>query len=79
MTAEKDKVDVNQPTWRKPIGMLFILFLIMLWCGIVVSFIDTISDLNFWLQLPIYLFAGVIWIFPVKPVLIWMNTGSFRS
>jgi len=59
--------------------MILILVLILLWCGIVVSLLDWLSALNFWLQLPIYMFAGIAWIFPVKPLLIWMNTGKFRS
>jgi len=59
--------------------MILILILILLWCGIVVSLLDWIVELNFLLQLPIYIFAGIAWIFPLKPLLIWMNTGKFRS
>jgi len=83
MTAEPhQKPPHNPPTapnWRQPFGMILILALILLWSGIVVSMIDWISKLSFWLQLPIYIFAGIVWIFPVKPLLIWMNTGKFRS
>ncbi|MEH6756500.1 MAG: DUF2842 domain-containing protein [Parasphingorhabdus sp.] len=77
-----DKAPHNPPTapsWRQPFGMILIMALILLWCGIVVSMMDWISNLNFWLQLPIYIFAGIVWIFPIKPLLIWMNTGKFRS
>jgi len=59
--------------------MILILILILLWCGIVVSLLDWIVELNFLLKLPIYIFAGIAWIFPLKPLLIWMNTGKFRS
>jgi len=69
----------DPPNWRQPVGMILILILILLWCGIVVSLLDWIVELNFWLQLPIYIFAGIAWIFPLKPLLIWMNTGKFRS
>lgn len=83
MTAEPDPKPAHnppdEPNWRQPFGMILILILILLWCGIVVSLIDWLSELNFWLQLPIYIFAGIAWIFPVKPLLIWMNTGKFRS
>ena len=82
MTTEpEDKAPHNPPgpaNWRQPVGMILILVLLLLWCGIVVSLIDWISDLSFWLQLPIYIIAGIIWIFPLKPLLIWMNTGKFR-
>ncbi|MEW4466668.1 DUF2842 domain-containing protein [Parasphingorhabdus sp. JC815] len=66
----------SAPSWRKPFGIFLILGLILLWCGIVVTMMDWISGLNFWLQLPIYIFAGIIWIFPVKPLLRWMNSGT---
>ncbi|QJB68064.1 DUF2842 domain-containing protein [Parasphingorhabdus halotolerans] len=79
MTANSDNKKPDQPSWRKPVGMLFIVFLILLWCGISVTFIDEISQLNFWLQLPIYIILGIAWIFPVKPLLLWMNTGKFRQ
>ena len=83
MTADPDPElphnPPDRPNWRQPFGMILILILILLWCGIVVSLLDWLSGLNFWLQLPIYIFAGIAWIFPVKPLLIWMNTGKFRS
>ncbi|QTD57637.1 DUF2842 domain-containing protein [Parasphingorhabdus cellanae] len=59
--------------------MLLMLTFILIWCGIVVSLLDWISDLNFWLQLPIYIFAGIVWIYPIKPLLLWINTGKFRA
>jgi predicted membrane channel-forming protein YqfA (hemolysin III family) len=83
MTEKPDHEAPHNPpgpaNWRQPFGMILIMVLILLWCGIVVSMFDWISELNFWLQLPIFIFAGIIWIFPLKPLLIWMNTGSFRS
>ena len=78
MTAESGDQNREKPTWRMPVGMLGILLIIMIWSGVVVNLIDRISGLNFWLQLPIYIFAGVIWIFPIKPILVWMNTGRWR-
>jgi hypothetical protein len=81
MTAKFDKniPEPPVPTWRKPIGMLVILLFILIWCGVVVTLMDKISALNFWLQLPIYIFAGIVWIYPIKPILLWMNTGKFRQ
>ena len=78
MTEIPDHLIPDKPIWRMPVGMLIILFIILIWCGIVVSLFDWISAINFWLQLPIYIFAGVIWIFPIKPIMLWMNTGFFR-
>ncbi len=83
MTAEPDKNTPHNPpdapNWRAPVGVILILVFILIWSGIVVSLIDWISDLNFWLQLPIYIIAGIIWIYPIKPLLLWINTGKFRS
>ncbi|MEO9600567.1 DUF2842 domain-containing protein [Parasphingorhabdus sp.] len=78
MPVEIEKNPKDQPSWRKPIGMIFILFLILLWCGIAVTLIDHLDGLNFWIQLPIYIILGIVWIFPIRPLLTWMNSGSFR-
>tara|TARA_R110001606_G_scaffold343258_1_gene491821 strand:- start:2722 stop:2991 length:270 start_codon:yes stop_codon:yes gene_type:complete len=78
MTSDIDKKTQNQPSWRKPVGMILILLLILLWCGIAVTLIDQLSGLNFWLQLPAYVILGIAWIFPIRPLLTWMNTGSLR-
>lgn len=66
------------PSWRKPAGMLGILLFIALWCVIVASFSGPISTLWWPLQAIIYLVAGIVWIAPLRPVLIWMETGRFR-
>ena len=83
MTAEPDQKSPHNPpdapNWRQPVGIILILLFILLWSGIVVSMIDWLSGLHFWLQLPIFIIAGIIWIFPIKPLLIWINTGKFRS
>jgi hypothetical protein len=67
------------PTWRKPAGMLAILLIIFIWSGIVVSASDFIGTLHIAVQSVIYLVAGIIWIAPMRPLMIWMETGSFRA
>lgn len=78
MTTNNGSKGAHQPSWRKPAGMLLILLLILVWTGISVTLIDALGDLNFWLLLPIYAILGIAWIFPIKPLLTWMNTGKFR-
>ena len=73
MTVESDKNTEGQPSWRKPAGMIFMLLLVLLWCGIAVTLLDRISGLNFWLQLPAYIILGIGWIFPIRPLLTWMS------
>jgi len=66
------------PSWRKPAGMLMILTLIVLWCTAIVSASAWVGAWPWWLQLPFYLVAGIVWILPLKPLLLWMETGRWR-
>jgi hypothetical protein len=70
---------MKQPTWRKPAGMLAILLIILVWAVLIVSASEFIGQLHILLQSVIYLIAGVIWIAPMRPLMIWMETGSFRA
>jgi hypothetical protein len=67
------------PTWRKPAGMLAILLIIFVWSAIIVGASDFIGTQNIAIQSIIYLIAGIIWIAPMRPLMIWMETGSFRA
>ena len=83
MTAEQDEQPavydtVPEPSWRKPAGMLLILFLIMIWSGVAVTVLTVVADWHALAQLPLYAFFGIVWIFPVRPLLTWMGTGKFR-
>lgn len=66
------------PSWRKPAGMLIILTLIVVWCVAIVSASAIVGGWPWWLQLPFYLIAGIVWILPLKPLLLWMETGRWR-
>jgi hypothetical protein len=66
------------PSWRKPVGMLVILAIIAFCTIIVVGFSDHIARLPVLVQAVVYLIAGIVWIGPLRPLLIWMETGFFR-
>jgi hypothetical protein len=68
------------PSWRKPFGMLLILVLIALWCAGVVAVSDPIGRLPALVQAPIYLAAGIawLWVLPLRRLLAWMETGRWR-
>ena len=66
------------PTWRKPVGALLILLLIAVWCVLVASLSHPLGRLHILLQAPIYCFFGIAWIFPLKPLLRWMELGRWR-
>lgn len=68
-----------QPSWRKPVGILAIMLCIAIWCVIVVTVVGWMDGLHVLLQILIYLIAGTVWILPLRPMMIWMETGSFTA
>ena len=66
------------PSWRKPAGMLAILLLIAIWSVLVTSLSAVVGRWHWALQLGFYLFTGLIWIAPLKPLLRWMELGRWR-
>lgn len=70
--------DPNQPSWRKPAGMFLILGLITVWAVIVLALSPIIGALWWPIQAVFYAIAGTIWIMPLRPLLRWMELGSFR-
>lgn len=68
-----------EPSWRKPAGAFAILGLILAWIVLVASFSAEIGSLPVLVQLAVYVFTGMIWIAPLKPLLRWMETGRWRA
>lgn len=68
-----------EPSWRKPAGIFAILGLIMLWAASIASLSGAVSVWPILFQSIFYLFAGIVWILPLKPLLRWMETGRFRQ
>lgn len=67
-----------QPSWRKPFGVLAIVALIALWAFLIASAAPWMAGWPVAVQLLVYLFAGIIWILPLRPFLRWMETGRWR-
>ena len=67
------------PSWRKPVGMLLILTLILVWTVLVTSLSPWIGDWPVLAQGLFYLVAGIVWILPLKPLLRWMELGKWRE
>ena len=67
-----------EPTWRQPAGILLILVWITAWCVGVASIGGRITEAPIWAQTPFYLVAGIAWIFPLGPLIRWMQTGRWR-
>ena len=66
------------PSWRKPVGALAILAIIATWCVLVASLSHTIGGWPWPVQVLFYLGTGIVWIAPLKPLLLWMETGRWR-
>lgn len=67
-----------EPSWRKPVGMLAILALIVGIAALVGSFAAEIARLPALVQGLAYVIFGIVWIAPLRPLLSWMETGRFR-
>ncbi len=66
------------PSWRKPAGVLAILALITIWAALIASASALINSWHWAFQALFYLVSGMIWIAPLKPLLLWMETGRWR-
>jgi Protein of unknown function (DUF2842) len=67
------------PSWRKPVGMLIILTLITVWAIIVASLSPWIGQAHWSVQAIAYTILGIVWILPLKPLLLWMDQGKWRE
>lgn len=67
-----------KPKWRNGAGMALILLLIALWSMAVVSLAPYVAEMPFVVELAFFVAAGLAWIFPLRPLLIWMETGRWR-
>ena len=66
------------PTWRKPVGALVILAMIAGWCVLIATLSGRVGGWHWAAQAAFYLVTGVVWITPMRPLLVWMETGRFR-
>ncbi|NUR44944.1 MAG: DUF2842 domain-containing protein [Sphingomonas sp.] len=68
-----------QPSSRKLVGIVAILGLIVVWASFVAALAPFVGRWPVLVQAPFYLVMGTVWILPLKPLLRWMETGSFRA
>lgn len=67
-----------KPKWRNGAGIALILLLIAVWGMIVATLAPWMAQLPFVVEMLFYVVAGIGWIFPVWPLLVWMETGKWR-
>jgi hypothetical protein len=69
---------MTEPSTRKLAGIALILLLIVGWAAFVASLAPFVGNWPVLAQAPYYLFMGVAWVIPLKPLVRWIETGSFR-
>lgn len=67
------------PSPRKLAGIALIVGLILLWAAFVASLAQVVGKWTVLVQALYYLFMGVAWVIPLKPLIRWIQTGSFRA
>jgi len=68
-----------QPSGRKLAGIALIVLLIVFWAAFVASLAHVVGRWPILIQAAFYLIMGIAWIIPLKPLVRWMQTGSFRA
>lgn len=68
-----------EPSYRKLVGIGAILLLIVIWTAFVLSMAQVVVRWPILIQALFYLVVGTIWILPLKPLLRWIQTGSFEG
>lgn len=71
-------METPQPSGRTLAGIALILLIIALWALFVAAMAPLVEDWPVILQAPYYLFMGIVWIIPLKPLVRWMQSGPRR-
>lgn len=66
-------------SWRKIVGIALIVASIVLWAAAILIFAPFIGRWPVLIQAPFYLVMGIAWVIPLKPLLRWSETGSWRQ
>jgi cell division protein FtsX len=66
------------PSGRKAAGIAIILLLIAAWAALVANFAPVVGQWPVLIQAPYYLFMGIVWIIPLKPLIRWTETGRWK-
>jgi hypothetical protein len=69
----------EQPSGRRLAAIALILLLILIWAVLVATLAPWVGRLPILVQALFYLVMGIGWIAPLKPLIRWSQTGSFRD
>ncbi len=68
-----------QPSARKLLGTALILLIIAIWAMLVASLAQFVGKWPVIVQAIFYLIMGIAWIFPLRPLVRWIESGRFRA
>ena len=68
-----------EPSYRKLVSAGLIILLIAIWALLVLLAVPIVGDLPILVQAIFYLIAGIAWIFPLKPLVRWSETGRWTK
>ncbi len=68
-----------KPTLRRPAGILGMIAYLIVYAGLVVRLLAPIGMLPWYVAVPLYAVLGCLWLLPMKPLLQWMETGTWRA
>lgn len=67
-----------KPSLRRPFGILALLLAIFAYVLVAVWLVEPVTRIHPLLQLPLWIILGIGWIFPARPLLVWIETGRWR-
>jgi hypothetical protein len=76
---DEDMAQPDAPSPRKLAAIALILLLILIWAGFVATLSPWVGRLPVLVQAPFYLVVGLAWIIPLRPLIRWSQSGSFRD
>lgn len=68
-----------EPGSRRLVATIGIITIICIWAVFVASFAPLVERWPVLVQALFYLVMGIGWIFPVKPLIRWSQTGKWNS
>lgn len=68
----------EEPQIRKPLGVLLVILLLAIYVLVAARLADPILRLPVLAQVPLWIALGVVWIFPMKPLIRWIETGQWK-
>jgi hypothetical protein len=69
----------EHPSGRRLAAIVLILIIILIWAVLVATLAPWVGQLPILVQALFYLIMGIGWIVPLKPLIRWSQTGSFRD